>query len=56
MKHFIATIIIIATMTSCASSRIVLSDNANLDKYKYVIFGNETTGDRELDDVMPRKL
>ncbi len=52
MKHFIATIIIIATMTSCASSRIVLSDNANLDKYKYVIFGNETTGDRELDDVM----
>lgn len=52
MRYIIATIIIIATMTSCASSRIVLSDNANLNKYKYVIFGNETTVDRELDDVM----
>lgn len=33
----------IALMTSCASGKIVLSNNANISKYKYVIFGKETT-------------
>ena len=42
----------IALMTSCASGKIVLSNNANISKYKYVIFGKETSGDRELDDVV----
>ena len=41
-----------ALITSCASSKIVLSNNANISKYKYVIFGKETSGDRELDDVV----
>ena len=40
----------IALMTSCASGKIVLSNDANISKYKYVIFGKETSGDRELDD------
>ena len=39
-------------MVSCASSKVVLYNNVNIDKYKYVIFGDETTGDRELDDVV----
>lgn len=39
--------------TSCSSSaKLVVSNNANLSKYKYVSFGKEQSGDRELDDVM----
>ncbi len=52
MKQVISIAIIITLMTSCASSKLVLSNNANIDKYKYVIFGNKTSGDRELDDVV----
>lgn len=39
-------------MASCSSSKIVLSNNANIDKYKYVILGNESSDDRELDDIV----
>ena len=39
--------------TSCSSTaNLVVSNSANLSKYKYVSFGKEQTGDRELDDVM----
>lgn len=39
--------------TSCSSSaNLVVSNGADLSKYKYVSFGKEQTGDRELDDVM----
>lgn len=42
-----------ASTTSCSSSaKLVVSNNANLSKYKYVSFGKEQSGDRELDDVM----
>jgi len=44
--------IAIILIASCTSSKIVLSSNANIDKYKYVIFGNEYSGDRKLDDVI----
>lgn len=44
--------VISVLMTSCASGKIVLSNDANISKYKYVIFGKETSGDRELDDVV----
>lgn len=40
------------SMCSCATGKIVLSKNADIDKYKYVVFGDETTGDKELDDVI----
>ncbi len=50
------TVIILMLMTSCATmgatGKIVLSNNADIDKYKYVVFGDETSGDRELDDVI----
>ena len=49
--HIISIAAMIALMTSCASGKIVLSNDANISKYKYVIFGKETSGDRELDDV-----
>lgn len=39
--------------TSCSSSaKLVASNGANISKYKYVSFGKEQTGDRELDDIM----
>ncbi len=52
VKQIIPITIIVLLMASCASSRVVLSNNVNIDKYKYVIFGNESSGDRELDDVV----
>ncbi len=48
---FIITIVAIL-MTSCASGKIVLSNDADISKYKYVIFGTETSGNRELDDMV----
>uniref|UniRef100_A0AB33IYS5 Uncharacterized protein n=1 Tax=Prevotella sp. GTC17253 TaxID=3236793 RepID=A0AB33IYS5_9BACT len=52
IKHVISIAIIITLMTSCASSKIVLSNNADISKYKYVIFGSESSGNRELDDIV----
>ena len=52
IKHILLIAILSLIMASCASSRVVLSNNVSIDKYKYVIFGDETTGDRELDDVV----
>lgn len=46
----IATILIL--LASCSTGKIVLSNNADISKYKYVIFGNESSGDRELDDIV----
>ena len=43
--YIISIAAMIALMTSCASGKIVLSNNANISKYKYVIFGKETSGD-----------
>lgn len=52
VKHILSIAIVSLIMVSCASSKVVLSNEVNIDKYKYVIFGDETTGDRELDDVV----
>lgn len=46
----IVTILIL--LASCSTGKIVLSNNADMSKYKYVIFGNESSGDRELDDIV----
>lgn len=52
-NHILSLLIVIGVlMSSCSSSKIVLSHNIDITKYKYVIFGNETTGDRELNDVV----
>lgn len=52
VKQVIPIAIIISLMTSCASSKIVLSNNVDISRYKYVIFGSESSGDRELDDIV----
>ena len=41
IKYIIPIIAMIALMTSCASGKIVLSNDANISKYKYVIFGRK---------------
>ena len=37
---------------SCSSSNAVVSHGSDLSQYKYVVFGEESTGDRELDDMI----
>ena len=37
---------------SCSSSNAVVSHGADLSNYKYVVFGKESTGVRELDDMI----
>ncbi|MCD7710105.1 MAG: hypothetical protein LUI04_01955 [Porphyromonadaceae bacterium] len=38
-------------LTSCSTSKSVVSRGADISKYSYVVFGGEITGDRELDDI-----
>ena len=46
---FVLTILLFAT---CSSSKVVLSTGIDLSQYQHVVFGAETTGDRDLDDIM----
>ena len=51
--YFLLAITFSLTFTSCSSSaNLVVSNGVELSNYKYVCFGNEHTGDRELDDLM----
>ena len=52
LKLIISIAIVFVLMTSCGSGKIVLSHDTNIDKYKYVIFGDEVSGDNELDDIL----
>lgn len=40
------------TTSSCATSKAVFATGVNVDKYEYVVFGDKSTGDKELDDVV----
>ncbi len=46
---FIALVII---LQACSTSKAIISHGIDLSKYSYVVFGNETTGDRVLDDIV----
>ena len=50
-KYIMSIIVVLLMMVSCATSKTVLLNNVNISKYKYVVFGTEVSGDRELDDV-----
>lgn len=51
LKLFV--IIVVGIMIqSCSTSKAVISQGADLSKYSYVVFGRESSGDRELDDVV----
>ena len=39
------------TLCSCATSKAIFATGVSIDNYEYVVFGDESTGDRELDDV-----
>ena len=55
MKKLSAIFIIVISIlmfASCSSSKSVLSTGVDISKYQYVVFGSETTGDRDLDDIM----
>ena len=45
VSHFIL-------FNSCSSSNAVVSPGSDLSKYNYVVFGEKSTGDRELDDMI----
>lgn len=45
-------IAVMMTFLSCSTSKSVISFNTDLSKYSYIIFGNELTGDKELDDIV----
>ena len=45
-------IAIMITLQACSTSRSVISHGVDLSKYSYVVFGTESSGDRELDDII----
>ena len=45
-------IAIMITLQACSTSRRVISYGVDLSKYSYVVFGTESSGDRELDDII----
>ncbi len=45
-------ITVTALLSSCSTGKIILSKNANLSQYKYVMFGNKTSGNGQLDDII----
>ncbi len=55
MKNFYLLVFLVLQFilfNSCSSSNAVVSHGSDLSKYKYVVFGRESTGDRELDDMI----
>ena len=55
MKNFYLLVFLVLhfiLFNSCSSSNAVVSHGSDLSKYKYVVFGKESTGDRELDDMI----
>lgn len=49
---FILSAFVVCSSSCSSTANLVVSNSANLSKYKYVSFGKEQTGDQELDDVM----
>ena len=47
---FLTTFVII--LQACTTSKVVVSHDIDVSKYSYVVFGSESTGDRELDDIV----
>lgn len=49
---YLFLVICATTLTSCATSKAVFATGVNMSKYEYVVFGDKSNGDRELDDVV----
>lgn len=50
--NLLAIIAITAVIQACSTSKAVVSHSIDLSEYSYVVFGNESSGDRELDDII----
>ena len=48
----ISLITVIIILQACSTSKAVIAHGIDLSKYSYVVFGTESTGDRELDDIV----
>ena len=46
------TIVVVIILQACSTSKSVISHGIDLSKYSYVVFGKESIGDRELDDIV----
>lgn len=49
---FLVLLAIAIVMQACSTSKAVISHGVDMSKYTYVVFGTESTGDRELDDII----
>lgn len=50
--NLLAIIAITVVIQACSTSKAVVSHSIDLSEYSYVVFGNESSGDRELDDII----
>ena len=50
--QFFLSVFIISSFSFCATSKAVVSHGADISKYSYVVFGNKSTGSKELADIM----
>lgn len=50
--NLLSLIAVVIILQACSTSKAVISHGINLAKYSYVVFGKESTGDRELDDIV----
>ncbi|WP_290067738.1 hypothetical protein [Muribaculum intestinale] len=46
------TIVVVIILQACSTSKSIISHGIDLSKYSYVVFGKESIGDRELDDIV----
>lgn len=52
LNRFVVVLFSISLLNSCATSRAVLSNTVNIEQYDFVTFGDESNGDRTLDDMV----
>ena len=48
----LGVIFLVMTTTSCATSKAITSYGTDLSKYSYIVFGEKSTGDETLEDLM----
>ena len=50
--YFTILIGLLGLFSACSSSKLVVSNSIDVNQYEYVVFGSESTGDSDLDDIM----
>ena len=52
IRYIFSLIIVFIILHACSTSKVVISHDIDLSKYSYVVFGKESIGDQELDDIV----